>query len=82
MPGALKKIVFNSAGFQAAAKDPKTLAAVVALANGVCRRAGDGFVVRGSIGKTRARAVVITNTVDAMRREAKDKVLTKAIGGR
>lgn len=45
----------------------------------VADRAGDGFVCETVIGRTRARAMIFPTTVQALLRERKDKVLTRAI---
>lgn len=79
MPTVIK-IEFNSAGFAAALKDPKTLTAVTAIAHRIAAAAGEGFGVKSSIWCNRARAAVIAATPAARRAEAADKVLTSAIG--
>lgn len=48
-------------------------------AKNIADAAGDGHKVDSQIGSNRARAAVITETLDAMRREATDRTLTKAI---
>ena len=45
----------------------------------IARAAGPGHRVLTGMGRTRARAAVITMTYDAAEREARDKNLTKAL---
>lgn len=62
-------------------KDPALERHLLGIAQGIAARAGEGHVARSMIGKSRARASVITATPVAMRREAKRGNLSKAAGG-
>lgn len=48
-------------------------------AQNIAAAAGPGHIVDSQIGRNRARAAVITATFDAMRAEARDRNLTRAI---
>lgn len=48
-------------------------------ARAIAAAAGPGFEVEDSTGQTRARYTVYAATVDAMRAEATDRALTRAI---
>lgn len=62
-------------------KDPDLERHLLAEAEGIAARAGDGFKASSMIGKNRARASVITDSVKAIRSEAKRGTLSKAAGG-
>jgi hypothetical protein len=62
-------------------KDPELLRHLHSDAERIAARAGDGFKASSMIGRNRARASVITDTVEAMRSEAKYGTLSKAAGG-
>ncbi len=70
----------NSRGMQEMLKSDGVLADVTARAERVATAAGPGMEASSMIGKTRARASVITATPDAMRNEADNKALTRAFG--
>lgn len=53
---------------------------LAAQAEEVRDRAGDGFDVQVNVG-TRARATVMAKTLEAKRRQARDHVLERAVGG-
>ena len=74
------KVEFKSAGFAAILKSQAAAAWTAEHGRRIADAAGEGFDVRTSIGANRARTVVITDTPEAMRAEAEDKVLTSAIG--
>ena len=80
MARTIVKIEFNQAGFAALAKGAAVLADLTRRGEAIAAAAGDGFEARPSIGRTRARVVVITATPEAMIAEASDKALTSAIG--
>lgn len=61
-------------------KSSEMEAAMRSFANPIRNRAGAGFEVRSSVGRSRARAVVIATTMEARRAEATDRTLSKAIG--
>ncbi len=63
---------------------PGVMAELDKRADAIARRAGEGFGVRSARatgGRVRGRASVGTQTVAAMRRQAREHVLEKALGG-
>lgn len=62
-------------------KDPALEKHLLAEAEAIAARAGDGFTASSMIGRNRARASVITDSFQAMRSEAKFGTLSKAAGG-
>lgn len=61
-------------------KAPALEAHLLAEAEAIAARAGEGFVASSMIGKNRARASVFTETFSARYREAKFGTLSKAAG--
>lgn len=61
-------------------KSPDVVADLVTRAEAIAAAAGEGCEVDVSGGKTRARVSVRTATPEAVRAEARDKTLTRAIG--
>lgn len=72
------KVKLNRRGMAALLKAPGVLDDLERRANRVATTAGEGHVVRAEIGRTRARAAVITSTYAAIRAEAADRNLTRA----
>lgn len=62
-------------------KDPDLEKHLLAEAGRIAARAGSGFEASSMIGRTRARASVITADYAAMRSEAKFGTLSRAAGG-
>jgi hypothetical protein len=50
-----------------------------ARADRIAEAAGDGMLASVRVGKTRARASILTDTIAAKRAEAKDRALTRAL---
>ena len=73
------KVKMNSKGAIAALKDPKVEAELLRRAKLIAASAGPGMKAESMIGRTRARASVITDTPAAMRAEATNRTLTKAL---
>ena len=73
------KVKMNSKGAAAALKDPKVIADLLARAERIAAAAGPGMKAESMIGRSRARASVITDTPEAMRAEATNRTLTKAL---
>jgi hypothetical protein len=71
----------NRATVRKLLKDPDLERHLLAEAQKIAARAGEGHIASSMIGKNRARASVITATPIAMRREAKRGNLSKAAGG-
>lgn len=63
---------------------PKVMDMLDDIASGTARRAGKGFEAkpaRATGGRVRGRAAVVTTDTDAMRRQSKDRVLERSLGG-
>lgn len=73
------RVEVSSAGIQAVLKSAEVQADLEARANRIAAAAGDGFEAGSRIGKTRARASVITASRKARLAEAEDRALTKAL---
>lgn len=73
------RIEMNPAGFQEILKSAGVQADLERRAEAIANAAGDGMDVDVRVGRTRARASVRTGTPEAMRAEARDKTLTRAI---
>lgn len=73
------RIEMNRAAIGALLKSPEVQADLKARADRIAAAAGEGMVASVQVGKTRARASVITETVQAKRAEAKDRALTRAL---
>jgi hypothetical protein len=71
----------NRSIVRALLKDPGLERHLLAEAQLIAARAGDGYTASSRIGKNRARASVITDSFQAMRDEAKFGTLSKAAGG-
>lgn len=77
---ATEKIVINFAGVTALLKDPAVMALLKQHADKIAASAGPGNKVETEIGKTRARAAVITESYEAMKAEAQHSALSNAAG--
>jgi hypothetical protein len=73
------RIVLNRAGVKALLRSPEVVADLKRRAEAIAAVAGEGNEVEVAVGPTRARAAVVTKTFDAMRDEATDRSLTRAI---
>lgn len=73
------RIVMNRDGARALLKSPGVKADLERRARAIAARAGEGHIVDSRVGKTRARASVVTSTADARRREATDRNLLKSL---
>lgn len=73
------RIEVNSAGVQALLKSDEVQALLKAKADRIAAAAGEGMEATSHVGRTRARASVITATRAARKAEAVDRALTKAI---
>lgn len=69
----------NRKGVTVLLKSPEVKADLEARANRVANAAGEGFEVDSEVGPQRARASVRTVTFDAMKSEAEDRALTRAL---
>ncbi|GAB3293021.1 hypothetical protein GCM10027427_12080 [Pseudoclavibacter terrae] len=74
------KFVPNRAGIEAALKSETAKSVVRQGGNTIAKRAGPGFEVDVKVG-TRARANVTAKTAEARRRQSRDHVLERAVGG-
>lgn len=73
------RIEVNSEGIQSILKSDEVRELLRAKAERIAAAAGEGFEASSMIGKTRARASVITATRAARLAEATDRTLTMAI---
>lgn len=73
------KIELNRDGVRQLLTGPEIEADLAARAERIAAAAGDGFEASTTIGRTRARASVISTTAAAIVAEANDHVLTTAI---
>ena len=73
------RIEVNSAAIQALLKSAEVQADLESRARRIAAVAGDGMEAGSRIGKTRARASVVTATRKARLAEATDRALTKAL---
>jgi hypothetical protein len=76
-----EKLKLKRSTVRALLKDPDLEKHLLAEAERIAARAGDGFRASSMIGRNRARASVITVTPAAMRAEAKNGTLSKAAAG-
>lgn len=78
---AKAKIEWNDSEFIALAKSPKVVAMLTDQARQIARRAGDGYEAEaGTRGKTRGRAWARAHTAEAIRDNAKNATLLRALG--
>ena len=73
------RVRMNPKGARAILRSPEVLAELRRRADRVATVAGDGMEADGGVGPRRARASVRTATIQARRREAKSKALTRAL---
>lgn len=73
------RVKMNSKGARALLRSHEVQDDLRKRADRIAARAGAGFEVESGRGTNRARAAVITKTARAMRAEAKDKRLTRAL---
>lgn len=74
------RIKLNRQGVAALLKDPKIAADLERRAEAIAAAAGDGMEASVQTGQTRARASVVTGSLDARLAEARDRSLTSALG--
>lgn len=72
-------IKLNSKGMRSLLRSQAVLGDLERRGARIAAAAGPGHVVEGSIGRNRARAAVITATMEARAGEAKRRTLTRAI---
>jgi hypothetical protein len=75
----LPRVQMNSRGASRLMTSAPIRADLLSRAEAIAERAGDGFEASVSYGRDRALASVRATTADAMRAEAKDRALTKAM---
>lgn len=71
----------NKAAAAALLKGPEVQSMLARKAAAVAARAGEGFTSGVRVGKDRARAYVLPETYNARKRQARDHVLERAVGG-
>lgn len=77
MASSKMKIVLNRAAIGQILKGDKVQADLRRRAQAVAAAAGDGMVAEVTVGSTRARAAVVTETPAARVREGNDRALTR-----
>lgn len=73
------RVKINRKAVRALLRDPKVAADLERRARAIAAAAGPGHVVESEIGRTRARAAVITETPEAALAEATQRRLTRSI---
>jgi hypothetical protein len=73
------EVKLNSAGVKALLKSPGIQADLRRRGNAIASAAGPGHRVDSEVGRNRARVEVVTETFEAMQREARDRNLTRAV---
>lgn len=73
------RLEFHYDGFNEVRTDPAVQAEVNRRAEAIAAAAGEGFEVRAGVTKSRARAVIITATPEAMLAQATDHRLERSI---
>lgn len=76
----LKDFKLNRKGVRALLRSDGVRDDMHRRARNVAATAGEGFEADSFVGRNRARGDVFTETFDAMRAEAEDLALTRAIG--
>lgn len=76
---AKTRIVLNRRGIEALLTSPEVLADLKRRAEQIAASAGPGMEASAMVGKTRARASVITATAAARRAEATGRRLTRSV---
>lgn len=71
----------NSAGIRDFLKSKRVQDMLQEVGEPVQSRAGTGFSLQVNVGGDRARATVLAETPQAKRRQARDHVLERAVGG-
>jgi hypothetical protein len=74
------KIKLNRAGIRELLRSPGVQADLRRRGNAVASAAGPGHRVDSEVGRNRARCEVVTESFEAMAREARDRNLTRAFG--
>lgn len=73
------RVELNKRGVAELLKSSEVQADLERRAQAIADAAGPGMEVETRVGATRARASVVTATAEAMRAEAEDRALTRAI---
>ena len=73
------KVKLNRRGVEALLKSSGVQADLLARARRIATAAGEGMVAEAQIGRTRARATVITTTTEAMLAEARERRLSSSV---
>lgn len=73
------RVVLNRAGVGELLRSAEVKAELERRAARIAAAAGAGNEVESGVGRTRARAAVVTETFEAKHSEAKDRTLTRAL---
>lgn len=76
----MTRVVHHSKGYRELLTSAAVLAEVRARAEKIAEAAGDGYEMRSSEPRRRARAAVVTTTAKAMRDNATNQTLLRALG--
>lgn len=76
------RVVVKSSGAKALLRSSEVAAMLGERASSIAADAGDGFESESEIGANRARAAVWTASMRAIRRNARDNVLLRALSSR
>lgn len=79
LTGRLIKTELNTSGIRQMLQSQESRMICEQVAREIASRAGQGFEVDSSIGRTRARATVFTATTEARRKQAKEHTLQKSL---
>jgi hypothetical protein len=73
------KIKWNLAGFKALRKERGVMSDLIDRGQAIAAAAGDGVEAEPFTGRNRARVSVLTATVEAARKNARDNTLIRAL---
>lgn len=73
------RVKLNRTGVRQLLQSPEIQGDLTRRARAIATAAGPGFEVISGPGATRARAMVVTDTFDAMLAEARDRALSRSI---
>lgn len=73
------KVVLNRSGVRALLRGVEVQAELKRRADRIAAAAGEGHIVDPHLGPNRARVAIVTDTFEAMRSEATDRTLTRAL---
>ncbi|MBF6428703.1 hypothetical protein IU440_28935 [Nocardia cyriacigeorgica] len=75
------RIEWNRQAFEQIRREPVVSTELLKEAEKIAQRAGDGYVAVRGRGRTRNRAAVVTSNAEAIRDNAENNTLIRALGG-